>query len=257
LDKKELIYKNERTIDQLQIQKKNAELQFITAIDDESMRDAQRTVNSISDRIESLQASNRELQESLGLPTNAKERFYSQKIDCSALPQDILASECGAISSWTRTGYVSINNYKRFDDRGVNPDYIREAYELERMIDRNIVREPFTVKRGTDFIAMNHLFGGDSWRQPGYNVSGKAICDKGFLATSPDLHGGFSGDIQMYIDVPKGAKGVYIGDLSAAPNEKEFLLQCGTELQVERIEIWYDRWNDAHYDIYAKVKVGD
>lgn len=40
------------------------------------------------------------------------------------------------------------------------------------------------------------------------------------MATTPFEGGGFGGEIQLYIDVPKGAKGVYIGDKSAAPDEK-------------------------------------
>ena len=61
----------------------------------------------------------------------------------------------------------------------------------------------------------------------------------------------------MYIDVPKGAKGIYLGDLSAEPDEKEFLLQCGTSFYVEKIEIRYNVWNEPEYDVYLKVKVGD
>ena len=125
------------------------------------------------------------------------------------------------------------------------------------MIDRNVVEELITVKCGTDYNAMNHLFSSDGWQKEGYNVDGKIICDAGFVAASSDLHGGFGGGIQMYIDVPKGAKGVYLGDKSAAPDEKEFLLQCGTQFYVERIDIWHDKWNNENYDVYLKVKVDD
>lgn len=69
---------------------------------------------------------------------------------------------------------------------------------------------------------MNHLFGSDSWKEPGYNVDGRIITDDGFFATTFELHGGFGDGIQMYIDVPKGTKGIYIGDLFAAPDEKNF-----------------------------------
>ncbi len=57
----------------------------------------------------------------------------------------------------------------------------------------------------------------------------------------------------MYIDVPKGAKGVYLGDLSAAPDEKEFLLQCGTQFSVEKIEAYTDKFGDTQYDVYLRV----
>lgn len=195
------------------------------------------------------------MQQSLGLPTNAKERFYNQNVDYSKLPCDVRESELGAVGSWTRTDYTFINRYLRNDDKGVRSESIQNAEILKNMIDRNIVSEPFTVKRGTDFTAMNRLFGSDAWKKEGYNVSGKIIMDPGFFATTPDLHGGFGGGIQMYIDIPSGTKGVYLGDLSAAPDEKEFLLQCGTEFIVDKIEIQYNKWGEPLYDVYMKVKV--
>lgn len=163
----------------------------------------------------------------------------------------------GAVGSWTRTDYAFINRYLQFDDKGVRPESIANAEILKQMIDNNIVQESFTVKRGTDYNALNHLFGSDNWKKIDYNVSGKIIQDKGFIATTPLQGGGFGGELQMYIDIPKGAKGVYLGDKSAAPDEKEFLLQAGTRFSVERIEHWQDKWNETHYDIYMEVIVDE
>ena len=258
MQKKDRIYDNEEKIASLYEQKKGEELKMLTSSSVEDMESAQKQAAAISDEIKKLRKENEDLQNSLGLPTNAKERFHNQKIDISKLPQDVKGdNELGAISSWTRTDYLQINDYLRNGNKGVRPESIQNAEILKKMIDRNIVKEPFTVKRGTDFNAMNHLFGSDSWQELGYNVDGKIITDDGFFATTPDLHGGFSGGIQMYIDIPKGAKGIYIGDLSAASNEKEFLLQCGTSFYVEKIEIWYNEWNEPCYDIYMRVKVGE
>ncbi len=64
--------------------------------------------------------------------------------------------------------------------------------------------------------------------------------------------GGGLGGINMYIDVPKG---VYIDDLSATPDEREFLLQCGTSFEVDRIEISKGQFGDPKYEVYMKVKV--
>lgn len=85
------------------------------------------------------------------------------------------STEMGAISSWTRTDYVYINDYLRNDNKGVRPESIENANTLKHMIDRNVVSEPITVKRGTDFNALNHLFGSDNWKNPDYNVNGKII----------------------------------------------------------------------------------
>lgn len=255
MDKKEKIYTNEQEIEHLYEQKKNAELQMLMGSSMEDIEDGQKKATAVSERISELKTENETLQQSIGVPTNAKERFYDQSVDYSTLPCDVHESELGAVGSWTRTDYTFINQYLRNNDKGVRPESIQNAEILKKMIDRNVVSEPFTVKRGTDFAAMNHLFGSDAWKKEGYNVSGKIITDQGFLATTPDLHGGFGGSIQMYIDIPRGSKGVYLGDLSAAPDEKEFLLQCGTEFIADRIEVKHDKWGDPLYDVYMKVKV--
>lgn len=255
MDKKEKIYTNEQEIERLYEQKKDAELQILTGSSITDIEDGQKKATAATSRISELKTENETLQQSLGLPTNAKERFYNQNVDYSKLPCDVRESELGAVGSWTRTDYIFINRYLRNDDKGVRSESIQNAEILKNMIDRNLVSEPFTVKRGTDFTAMNHLFGSDAWKKEGYNVSGKIITDPGFFATTPDLHGGFGGGIQMYIDIPSGTKGVYLGDLSAAPDEKEFLLQCGTEFIVDKIEIQYNKWGEPLYDVYMKVKV--
>lgn len=252
MQKKETIYNNEQQIEKLYGQMKEEELKMITSSSLSDMEAAQENAQSISKKIDELKAENDRLQQSLGMPTNAKERFHSQSIDYETLPHDVRDEELSAVGAWTRTDYVFINDYLRGGNRGVRPESIENANTLKRMIDRNIVQEPFTVRRGTDYNAMNHLFGSDNWKKKGYNVRGKVIIDKGFVATTPDLHGGFGG-IRMYIDVPKGAKGVYLGDLSAAPDEKEFLLQCGTRFAVEKIETYTDKFGDPQYDVYMKV----
>lgn len=258
MQKKEAIYSNEQKITSLYEQKKEEELKILTGSSMEEMEIAQKQATAIDDEIQKLKKENEDIQNSLGLPTDAKERFYDQKVNVSELPQDIKGNdELGAIDSWTRTDYIQINDYLRTGNKGVRPESIQNAETLKNMIDRNVVEESFTVRRGTDFNAMNHLFGSDSWKESGYNIDGKIITDSGFFATTSDPHGGFGGGIQMYIDVPKGAKGVYIGDLSAAPDEKEFLLQCGTSFSVEKIEIHQDKWGDPLYDVYMKVVVNN
>lgn len=256
-DKKELIYNNEKQIEKLYSQKKQEEFNMLKGADADEMLKAQEKANEIQKTIDAIKAENKKIQNDLGLPQNAKERFLAQATDISKLPQNIKEDEMGAVGSWTRTDYVFINRYLRFDDKGVRPESIANAEILKQMIDNNIVQESFTVKRGTDYNALNHLFGSDNWKKIDYNVSGKTIQDKGFLATTPLQGGGFGGELQMYIDIPKGAKGVYLGDKSAAPDEKEFLLQAGTRFRVERIEHWQDKWNETHYDIYMEVIVDE
>jgi SPP1 gp7 family putative phage head morphogenesis protein len=254
MQKKEMVYKNEQTISRLQEQKKQEEFEFILANSPEEMKLAQEKVSKTKEQIRKLEQENKDILSRLGLPTNAKERFYHQTVKPDALPHDMQGNaETFAIGSWTRTDYIFINDYLRNGNKGVRAESIENAKVLRSMIERNVVQEPFTVKRGTDYNAMNHLFGSDNWKKDGYNVHGKIIKDNGFVATTPYNGGGFGGNIQMYIDVPIGAKGVYIGDASAAPDEKEFLLQCGSSFVVDKIEKTIDKWGEPNYDVYMKV----
>ena len=45
--------------------------------------------------------------------------------------------------------------------------------------------------------------------------------------------------------------------LSAAPDEKEFLLQCGSRFFVEKIEAIQDKFGDYNYDVYLRVIVDE
>lgn len=257
MEKKKLIHDNEQQVQNLIAKKKQEEFKVIMSMNAEEMQSAQQNAISIQKQIDELKKANQDIQKELGLPANAKERFFDQKVDVSKLPQDILESELGAISSWTRSGYTTINAYKRTSIKTGYPGFVKDCETLEKLIDRNVVKEQFTVRRGTDGNALNKLFGNDNWKKEGFNANGRIIQDLGFMATSPISGGGFGSNIQMYIDVPAGAKGVYIGDKSAAPNEKEFLLQSGTCFAVERIEESKDKWGESRYDIYLRVIVDE
>jgi hypothetical protein len=237
--------------------KKQAEFEGIMATSPDEMTAAFAKSKDIQSQIEELAAENDNIQKALGLPTNAKERFFAQEIDFNKLPHDIRDEDYDAISSWTRTSYVDINRYMRDGDKGVRPQSIKDAHAIERCLERNIVQEPFTVKRGINTRAMDAWFGGESWRKEGFNPNGAVIVDKGFCATTPALRGGFGGDVMAYIDVPAGAKGAYIAGSSGAKNEEEFLLQCGTFFRFDRVDITYDKWNEPHYDVYLKVIVDE
>lgn len=161
---KKTIYQNEQKIERLKDEKKRAESKFITASSTEEMKAAQFQTNDIKRRIESIKSENTTIQKSLGTLVDAKERFNDQTIDINSLPHNVRdKKELDAISSYTRNGYLHINDYLRTGNKGVNPKAIQDAKALETAIERNIVEEPFTVKRGTDSNAMNHLFGSTDW----------------------------------------------------------------------------------------------
>lgn len=120
IQKKEAIYNNEQKISNLYEQKKNAELIVLSASDTAEMEKAFKEAKRIDEEIKVLKQENKNIQDSLGLPTNAKERFYDQSVDVSKLPQNVQSKfERGVIGSWTRTDYVQINDYLRTDRKSV------------------------------------------------------------------------------------------------------------------------------------------
>ena len=88
------------------------------------------------------------------------------------------------------------------------------------------------VRRGASYEYINKLLGSDKWQKnPDLLFSGDLI-DKGFLATTPDKTGGFSGDVMIYYKVPDGAKAAYIESISRNKGEKETLFIDNTSLNV-------------------------
>lgn len=257
MEKKEAIYNNEQQIKKLREQMKAEEMEMMLAFDIDEMQAHQAKVLEFKKKIGELEGENDMLNSMLGLPQNAKERFYSQKLKADSLPCDIREDEEGAIGAWSRTDYTFINRFLRHNDKGVRPQSILNANILKKCLDRNVVKEPMTVKRGCGTKYLDNLFGSDAWRKKGFNAKGKVIVDPGFCATTPFDRGGFGGDVQMFIDVPPGAKGAYIEKYSGAPDEKEFLLQCGTHFEIERVEVTYDKWGEPHYEVHARVIVDE
>ena len=255
MQKKESILDNEKTIENLKARKKQEEMGLFTSRTVEEMQKVADKVKATQKQIDDLIEENNAIQKILGIPTNAKERFLSQDIAKGLLPQDVRDSELGAVSTWTRNGYTMMNKYLRNGDVGVPDFIIEETKILQDCLERNVVQEAFTVKRGIGEKAMSKWFGGDSWKQEGFLANGQVIVDKGFCATTPYQGGGFGNVVQVYIDIPAGVKGAYIGDLSAKPDEKEFLLQCDTHFSLEQIERKTNKWGEPVYDVYMKVIV--
>ena len=66
---------------------------------------------------------------------------------------------------------------------------------------------------------------------------GTIVEDKGFTSTSPAPSGGFPGDIEYVIKVPKGSQAMYVDSISRNRGEEELLINCGGKFMVEDIEL--------------------
>lgn len=163
-------------------------------------------------------------------------------------------AERDAISSYSRSGYLKMNENLRFGNYA--PDSVkREISALHGFLDKCETQDELYLSRGVAKPALDKMFGGDGWRKNSGSLVGSVFTDKGFVSTTPYQGGGFGGDVVMYIKAPKGTKGAYIKDFAASSEEKEFLLQSDTSFVVRNIAEEVDKWGDKKYKVFAEVIV--
>ena len=181
--------------------------------------------------------------------------FNSQYVDTNALTQIMqngtTIDQRDAIREWTGSAYRTINAYYR-TGAAVDEGYKRTGQILHDYL--NTCEYPqMYVRRGADYEYINKLYGSDKWKKdPGLLLNNR-LTDKGFLATTPDKGGGFSGQVMLYYKTPTKGKGAYIASLSHYSHEKETLFINGTSAIIKEIrtEVLGGR---VRYNIYLDME---
>ena len=181
--------------------------------------------------------------------------FNSQYVDTNALTQIMqngtTIDQRDAIREWTGSAYRTINAYYR-TGAAVDEGYKRTGQILHDYL--NTCEYPqMYVRRGADYEYINKLYGSDKWtKDPGLLLNNR-LTDKGFLATTPDKGGGFSGQVMLYYKTPTKGKGAYIASLSHYSHEKETLFINGTSAIIKEIrtEVLGGR---VRYNIYLDME---
>lgn len=146
--------------------------------------------------------------------------------------------ELSALRLWSGESYANINRYMRY---GTEVDEISKnaSKNIKNVLDRITTQEEIIVKRGTGTKSIFKDIQGD-WKNNLDLLLGKEFKDKGFVATSPLKTGGFSGigesQAELFIRVPKGTHGAYIGNQAYNEMEKEFLLQSNYSYRIIKAE---------------------
>lgn len=166
-------------------------------------------------------------------------------------------AELGAVRMWSGETYSDINQLMRF---GTNKGsaVAKAAENLYNLLNRMTTKEDIYVRRGT---GIRHILDGapSGWRNDLSLLNGKEFRDAGFTATSPSSSGGFSGcgenNAELFIRVPKGTHGAYIGEVARAENEKEFLLQKGYKYRIVKAERRPNKYFPEQTDLKIWVEV--
>ena len=165
--------------------------------------------------------------------------------------EDLSKDEISSLERYSGSGYSRINRSLYDNEYRPLSTYEKELNEkdintLTNCISRKEIPFDFKAYRGTD--NMEFVFGDDinnmSLEELNKKYSGTYFVNKGFssVSTDYDVADDFLGYSNkggvMTIDVPKGSKGIAMGDVSVFKNgEKEVLLQRGSAYQIKSIDM--------------------
>ncbi|MHC1748096.1 MAG: ADP-ribosyltransferase [Cellulosilyticaceae bacterium] len=146
---------------------------------------------------------------------------------------ELSSSEIQALIKYSGDDYVNINNSLRGLETLTETNE-RTTQELLDALEKASLPNKMTLHRGTSTDALGVLKG-----ELPENLIGKTIVEKGFMSTSMNdavASETFSGNMQITIQAPIGAKGIDISSVSEYVNEAEVLFQAGTEMVITKAE---------------------
>ena len=166
-----------------------------------------------------------------------KKLFDAQYVDTGALTNIMQSTSTieqrDALREWTGSAYSTINAYYR-TGAAVDDKYKKTGQIIHDYL-RGCEYPQMYVRRGSDYEYINKLYGSDKWKKDTSLLLNHRLIDKGFLATTPDRSGGFSGEVILYYKTPTKGKAAYIASLSKYSSEKETLFIDGTSAIIREI----------------------
>lgn len=153
----------------------------------------------------------------------------------------ITSDERAGVRKYTSSAYTDMNRYLRGQSKSTS--YSKEIAACKSALSKASLPRETIVRRGSSYNMLKELNLGTITPQNKSNVIGAILMDKGFVSTSPNSRGGFSGDIEYIIKLPKGSQAMYVDKISYYEGELELLINCGGKYVVE----------DVEFDSYGEV----
>lgn len=160
---------------------------------------------------------------------------------CDDWLRAISSAERNGVEVYTGSAYINMNEYLRGQRSSTR--YADEIKQATAALKKASLPEEVIVRRGSDYNMLREL-GIDISEANKDKLIGAIVTDKGFMSTSPASGGGFSGDIEYVVKVPKGSQAMYVDTISRHRGEKELLINRGGKYIIE----------DVEFDSYGNVK---
>ena len=167
---------------------------------------------------------------------------------CDDWLRAISSAERNGVEVYTGSAYVNMNEYLR--GQRTTTRYADEIKQATAALKKASLPEEVIVRRGSDYNMLREL-GVDISEANKDKLIGAIVTDKGFMSTSPASGGGFSGDIEYVVKVPKGSQAMYVDTISRHRGEEELLINRGGKYIIEDVE--FDSYGDVK-KIYMTLK---
>lgn len=131
-----------------------------------------------------------------------------------------------ALRTYSGSTYHEINGHLRQGKPISGNTYAKSIQDSMRPMPESVV-----ARRGTSLNAL----GVHSPEELASSI-GKTFKEPGFSSTAVGGSGQFGGSVNLIIQVPKGAKAVWLKPYSNIPGENELLLEAGTRFKILKVE---------------------
>ena len=155
---------------------------------------------------------------------------------CDDWLRAISFAERNGVEVYTGSAYINMNEYLRGQRSSTR--YAEEIKQATAALKKASLPEEAIVRRGSDYNMLREL-GIDISEANKDKLIGAIVTDKGFMSTSPASGGGFSGDIEYVVKVPKGSQAMYVDTISRHRGEEELLINRGGKYIVDDVEFEY------------------
>ena len=152
---------------------------------------------------------------------------------CDDWLRAISSAERNGVEVYTGSAYIDMNKYLRGQRSSTR--YTDEIKQATAALRKASLPEEVIVRRGSDYNMLGEL-GIDISEANKDKMIGAIVTDKGFMSTSPSSYGGFSGDIEYVVKVPKGSQAMYVDTISRHHGEKELLINRGGKYIIKDVE---------------------
>lgn len=158
---------------------------------------------------------------------------------CDDWVAKLTATQKNAVVRYTGSAYERMNNYLRaagsIDESNAIKSLIKQC---QAALKKASLPEETIVRRGSGYNMLQEL-GIDVTEANKDKIIGGIVQDLGFMSTSPNATGGFSGSIEYVIKVPQGSQAMYVAPISNFYSEQELLINCGGKFMVDDVEFEY------------------